>query len=215
MNSRAPALAGGGSGDGDRRRLRGPRPRRDRAEKSGLAERTARLLAEPRRAREDPSNGIGGSREGQDGDLHRRRVRGDTEMRCKVLVVSYDEETGASIAKTGGPGPGGDPDRGQRQRRRGSEGSKCDRGRRHLQHAREYRDARRERRPNAGRGCPADRTGVRDLGAVLHRMIFPLPISEVAVVRPRQPADRRFRLGHLTAAGDARPTRAAALVGPQ
>jgi hypothetical protein len=34
-----PALAGGGSGDGDRRRLRGLRPRRDRAEKSGLAER--------------------------------------------------------------------------------------------------------------------------------------------------------------------------------
>jgi lipopolysaccharide export system protein LptA len=35
-------------------------------------------------------------------------LQGDTEMRCEVLVVSFEEETGASTAKTGDPGPGGD-----------------------------------------------------------------------------------------------------------
>src|SRR5262249_27661054 len=45
--------------------------------------------------------------------------------------------------------------RGEGQRRRGSEGSKCDWGRRHLQYAREHRHARRQRRRDAGRGRPA------------------------------------------------------------
>src|SRR5262249_19201518 len=69
------ALARDGSGDGYRGRLRNLRPRRDRAEQSGPAERTAGLLAEPRRAHEDPGSVAGDSREGQDGDLRRRRLR--------------------------------------------------------------------------------------------------------------------------------------------
>src|SRR5262249_34145894 len=68
-------LAGAGCGDRDRRRLRALRRRCSGAEKSGPAERAAGLLAEPRRAGEDPSGGAGAAREGQDGDLHRRCVR--------------------------------------------------------------------------------------------------------------------------------------------
>ncbi|HEY2185422.1 MAG TPA: LptA/OstA family protein [Xanthobacteraceae bacterium] len=34
--------------------------------------------------------------------------QGDTEMRCKSLVVLYDEEPGAKGAKTAEPGPGGE-----------------------------------------------------------------------------------------------------------
>jgi lipopolysaccharide export system protein LptA len=40
-------------------------------------------------------------------------LQGDTEMRCKVLAVSYEEESGASAVKSADPGPGG-----QRQIRR-------------------------------------------------------------------------------------------------
>src|SRR5262245_27093206 len=35
-------------------------------------------------------------------------LQGDTEMRCKVLVVSYEAETGARTANAAAPGPGGD-----------------------------------------------------------------------------------------------------------
>ena len=35
-------------------------------------------------------------------------LQGDTEMRCKVLVVSYEAETGTRTADTAAPGPGGD-----------------------------------------------------------------------------------------------------------
>src|SRR5262249_17115128 len=69
------ALARDGSGDRYRGRLRTLRPRHGRAEQPGPAERTAGLLAEPRRAHEDPGSVAGDSREGQDGDLHRRRLR--------------------------------------------------------------------------------------------------------------------------------------------
>ena len=34
-------------------------------------------------------------------------LQGDTEMRCKVLTVSYEEETGAHAVKAADPGPGG------------------------------------------------------------------------------------------------------------
>lgn len=54
-------LAGAGNGDGYRRRLRGLRPRRDRTEKSGPAERAAGLFAEPQRTREDSGSVAGGS----------------------------------------------------------------------------------------------------------------------------------------------------------
>src|SRR5499433_2648432 len=40
------------------------------------------------------------------GDVH--VLQGDTEMHCKVLVVFYEEETGARAVKTAEPGPGGD-----------------------------------------------------------------------------------------------------------
>ena len=40
------------------------------------------------------------------GDVH--VLQGDTEMHCKVLVVFYQEETGARAVKTAEPGPGGD-----------------------------------------------------------------------------------------------------------
>ena len=35
-------------------------------------------------------------------------LQGDTEMRCKVLVVSYEQETDTRTVKTADPGPGGD-----------------------------------------------------------------------------------------------------------
>src|SRR5947208_11779165 len=35
-------------------------------------------------------------------------LQGDTEMRCKVLVVSYESETGTRTANAAAPGPGGD-----------------------------------------------------------------------------------------------------------
>ena len=35
-------------------------------------------------------------------------LQGDTEMRCKVLVVSYDSETDARMANPAAAGPGGD-----------------------------------------------------------------------------------------------------------
>jgi lipopolysaccharide export system protein LptA len=35
-------------------------------------------------------------------------LQGDTEMRCKVLVVFYEEETGTRTVKAADPGPGGD-----------------------------------------------------------------------------------------------------------
>src|SRR5205809_3706701 len=35
-------------------------------------------------------------------------LQGDTEMHCKVLVVFYEEETGARAVKTAEPGPSGD-----------------------------------------------------------------------------------------------------------
>ncbi len=35
-------------------------------------------------------------------------LQGDTEMRCKVLVVSYEAETGTRTADAAAPGPGGD-----------------------------------------------------------------------------------------------------------
>jgi lipopolysaccharide export system protein LptA len=34
-------------------------------------------------------------------------LQGDTEMRCKVLVVFYEEETGTRAVKAADPGPGG------------------------------------------------------------------------------------------------------------
>src|SRR6266705_2924329 len=40
-------------------------------------------------------------------------LQGDTEMRCKLLTVSYEEETGAQAVKAADAGPGG-----QRQIRR-------------------------------------------------------------------------------------------------
>ena len=40
------------------------------------------------------------------GDVH--VVQGDTEMRCKVLTVFYEEETGTRTVKAADPGPGGD-----------------------------------------------------------------------------------------------------------
>jgi lipopolysaccharide export system protein LptA len=36
-------------------------------------------------------------------------LQGDTEMRCKVLVVSYETETVMRTANAAAPGPGGDP----------------------------------------------------------------------------------------------------------
>jgi len=39
------------------------------------------------------------------GDVH--VVQGDTEMRCKSLIVFYDEETGGRTMKAADPGPGG------------------------------------------------------------------------------------------------------------
>jgi lipopolysaccharide export system protein LptA len=35
-------------------------------------------------------------------------LQGDTEMRCKQLVVFYEEETGTRTADAAAPGPGGD-----------------------------------------------------------------------------------------------------------
>ena len=35
-------------------------------------------------------------------------LQGDTEMRCKVLVVSYEAETGTRTADAAAPGPRGD-----------------------------------------------------------------------------------------------------------
>jgi lipopolysaccharide export system protein LptA len=35
-------------------------------------------------------------------------LQGDTEMRCNVLVVSYEKETGTRTANAAEPGPGGD-----------------------------------------------------------------------------------------------------------
>jgi lipopolysaccharide export system protein LptA len=35
-------------------------------------------------------------------------LQGDTEMRCKVLVVSYESETSTRTANAATPGPGGD-----------------------------------------------------------------------------------------------------------
>jgi lipopolysaccharide export system protein LptA len=35
-------------------------------------------------------------------------LQGDTEMRCNVLVVSYEKETGTRTANSAEPGPGGD-----------------------------------------------------------------------------------------------------------
>src|SRR5260221_5103287 len=35
-------------------------------------------------------------------------LQGDTEMRCKQLVVFYEEETGTRTVKAADPGPGGD-----------------------------------------------------------------------------------------------------------
>jgi lipopolysaccharide export system protein LptA len=40
------------------------------------------------------------------GDVH--VLQGDTEMRCKVLVVFYEAETGTPTADAAAPGPGGD-----------------------------------------------------------------------------------------------------------
>jgi lipopolysaccharide export system protein LptA len=40
------------------------------------------------------------------GDVH--VIQGDTEMRCKLLTVFYEEETGARAVKAADPGPGGD-----------------------------------------------------------------------------------------------------------
>jgi lipopolysaccharide export system protein LptA len=34
-------------------------------------------------------------------------LQGDTEMRCKVLTVSYDDDAGANAVKAADPGPGG------------------------------------------------------------------------------------------------------------
>src|SRR5881275_3079321 len=34
-------------------------------------------------------------------------LQGDTEMRCKLLTVSYEEETGAQAVKAADAGPGG------------------------------------------------------------------------------------------------------------
>src|SRR5437867_4095863 len=35
-------------------------------------------------------------------------LQGDTEMRCKLLTVFYDEEPGANTVKAAEPGPGGE-----------------------------------------------------------------------------------------------------------
>ena len=40
------------------------------------------------------------------GDVH--VLQGDTEMRCKLLTVFYEEDTGTRNVKAGEPGPGGD-----------------------------------------------------------------------------------------------------------
>jgi len=40
------------------------------------------------------------------GDVH--VLQGDTEMRCKLLTVFYEEETGTRNVKAAEPGPGGD-----------------------------------------------------------------------------------------------------------
>lgn len=40
------------------------------------------------------------------GDVH--VVQGDTEMRSKILIVFYEEETGTRSVKAADPGPGGD-----------------------------------------------------------------------------------------------------------
>lgn len=40
------------------------------------------------------------------GDVH--VVQGDTEMRCKLLTVFYEEESGTRSVKAAEPGPGGD-----------------------------------------------------------------------------------------------------------
>ena len=34
-------------------------------------------------------------------------LQGDAEMRCKVLVVSYEAETGTRVANAAAEGPGG------------------------------------------------------------------------------------------------------------
>ena len=60
------------------------RPRRDRPEQSRPAERRRRLRSAGKVA------------------------TGDTEMRCKVLVVSYEAETGTRMANAVAEGPAGD-----------------------------------------------------------------------------------------------------------
>jgi lipopolysaccharide export system protein LptA len=40
------------------------------------------------------------------GDVH--VLQGDTEMRCKLLTVFYEEDTGTRNVKAAEPGPGGD-----------------------------------------------------------------------------------------------------------
>ena len=104
------------------------------------------------------------------GDVH--VLQGDTEMRCKLLTVFYEEETGDAQRQGGEPGPAATsnpPDRGQRQRGGGPEGSKRGRGCCNLQHAREHRHAHRQRRGHAGGILRGPRLGV-DLATGVAKM---------------------------------------------
>ena len=90
----------------------GLRLRRGRAAKDpGAAECPAGLLAKSRRAREN-SGSIAGGAGGEDkqatftGDVH--VLQGDTEMRCKLLTVFYEGESGRVTSRRLSPGPGGD-----------------------------------------------------------------------------------------------------------
>jgi LptA/(LptD N-terminal domain) LPS transport protein len=86
-------------------------------------------------------------------------LQGDTEMRLqgagRVLRDGNKYPHGERSRWGAGRRPAGPPYRGQRQRGCGSKGSECDRGRRHLQHAREHRGPRRQRRRNARIECLA------------------------------------------------------------
>ena len=129
--------------------------RRERPEKSGSAQRAAGFLAEPRPAGENP-----GWRRWRFARRTRWRPSRATctccratrrcIARCSSCSTKRKRVNAPSRPPIRGPAANANPpDRSQGRRRRGSEGSKCDRRCRHLQYAREYGDARRQRRGHA------------------------------------------------------------------
>jgi lipopolysaccharide export system protein LptA len=103
-------LAEAGNGDGYRHHFRSLRARRDRAEQSG----SPNALQGFSQNRDEPVKIRAASLEIREkdkmatltGDVY--VLQGDTEMHCKMLVVSYEAETGTRAADAATAGPGGD-----------------------------------------------------------------------------------------------------------